>query len=241
MREIRPILLLGMNFVREQRWPLLVLLIWVLGLAFLGLSLDLQQVREREDVLLVFKYMAVYGVAFSVFFGGSALYNERRSRRILGVLAKSVSRQAYISGLLLGVAMASGLYCFVLAFTGSWVLGGIGFPLAQLWYMMTGIFAACMLAASLAVLFSTFLNPWLAAALTALGITLPMALSQILGSPWSYLLPVSALVELLLKSSFHPSTILSWVPLEVAGAEVVLLWLAAGLVFRRTDIAVAVE
>ena len=60
---------------------MLTLLLWVLLLAFLGLISDIH--HQREDLLFVFKLDAVYVSAFSIFFGGSAIYNERRSRRIL--------------------------------------------------------------------------------------------------------------------------------------------------------------
>ena len=130
MKHFRPIWMIALNFVREQRWPILVLQLWVLGLAALGLLTDFQ--REREDILLMFKQLGMYGVAFSVFFGGSAIYNERRSRRILAVLGKAVTRRDYLSGLLLGVMLAACLFCFVLGFTGSWILGGIGFPVSHI-------------------------------------------------------------------------------------------------------------
>ena len=101
---MRAILLIAINFVREQRWPIFVLLLWVLLLAFLGLIADIQ--RQREDLLFIFKQVAVYVVVFSVFFGGSAIHNERKSRRILAVLSKAVGRQQYLSGLVLGVTIA---------------------------------------------------------------------------------------------------------------------------------------
>jgi hypothetical protein len=70
---VKPVLLIAINFAREQRWPILTLLLWVLLLAFLGLVTDIH--RQREDLLFVFKQDAVYVLAFSVFFGGSAIYN----------------------------------------------------------------------------------------------------------------------------------------------------------------------
>ena len=122
---MKPVLLIAVNFVREQRWPIFVLLLWVLLLAFLGLFSP----RQRDDLLFVFKQVAVYVIAFSVFFGGSAIYNERKSRRILAVLSKSIARYQYLSGLVLGVTMTSGIYCFALGITGSWTLGEAGFPI----------------------------------------------------------------------------------------------------------------
>ncbi len=118
---MRNVLLIAVSFVREQRWPIFVLLLWVVGLCLIGLTIDLR--KSREDVLIIFKQLAVYGVAFAVFFGGSAIHNDRRSRRILAVLSKAVGRKQYLCGLLTGIALALSLYCFCMGFTGSWVLG----------------------------------------------------------------------------------------------------------------------
>jgi len=55
---VKPVLLIAVNFVREQRWPILVLLLWVLLLAFLGLMSDIQRQREdfAQDSLVVHVY-----------------------------------------------------------------------------------------------------------------------------------------------------------------------------------------
>ena len=139
---MRAILLIAVNFVREQRWPIFVLLLWVLLLAFLGLIADIQ--RQREDLLFIFKQVAVYVVVFSVFFGGSAIHNERKSRRILAVLSKAVGRQQYLSGLVLGVTIACTIYCFALGITGSWTLGEAGFSVRQVWFLMLYLIVASM-------------------------------------------------------------------------------------------------
>src|SRR5262249_58261406 len=96
---MRQIALIAINFVREQRWPILVLMLWVVLLAMLGLVLDLQ--RSREDVLFIFKQLGVYGVAFAVFFGASAIHNERKTRSIMAVIFKGGSRGPLILWLLL--------------------------------------------------------------------------------------------------------------------------------------------
>ena len=58
---MRAVGLIAINFVREQRWPILVLMIWVVLLAILGLVLDLD--KSRNDVRFIFKHLGVYGVA----------------------------------------------------------------------------------------------------------------------------------------------------------------------------------
>jgi ABC-type transport system involved in multi-copper enzyme maturation permease subunit len=236
---VKPVLLIAINFAREQRWPILTLLLWVLLLAFLGLVTDIH--RQREDLLFVFKQDAVYVLAFSVFFGGSAIYNERRSRRILGVLSKAVGREQYLSGLVLGVTIACAIYCFALGLTGSWTLGGSGFPISRVWFLMVSLIAACMLAGTVALMFSTFLNPFFAAGATAIVLGLPVLAGQILGPQWGYVIPVWELGATVLNSSFNSPGTDSWLPVVLAGAETLAFWLLSARTFAYVDIAVAVE
>ncbi len=236
---MKPVLLIAINFAREQRWPILTLLLWVLLLAFLGLVTDVH--RQREDLLFVFKQDAIYVLAFSVFFGGSAIYNERRSRRILGVLSKAVGRQQYLSGLVLGVTIACAVYCFALGLTGSWTLGGAGFPVSRVWFLMLCLVTACTLAGTVALMFSTFLNPFFAAGATAMVLGLPVLAGQILGPHWNYVIPVWELGATVLNSSFNSPGTASWLPVVLAAAETLAFWLLSARIFAYVDIAVAVE
>lgn len=232
-------LLIAANFIREQRWPIFVLLLWVLLLAFVGLITDPR--REGEDLLFIFKQVAVYVVAFSVFFGGSAIYSERRSRRILGVLSKAVNRGQYLSGLVLGVTGACGIYCFALGITGSWTLGEAGFPIAQVWLLMLALLAACMLAGTVALTFSTFLNPFLAAAFTAVVLGLPILAAHIVNPQWGYAVPVYPLIVSVLSARFGQRGFALWFPIFLAMIETITFWAIAAWIFARVDIAVPVE
>jgi ABC-type transport system involved in multi-copper enzyme maturation permease subunit len=236
---VKPVLLIAINFAREQRWPILTLLLWVLLLLFLGLITDVH--RQRDDLLFVFKQDAIYVLAFSVFFGGSAIYNERRSRRILGVLSKAVGRQQYLSGLVLGVTLACAVYCFALGMTGSWTLGEAGFPIPQVWFLMICLVAACALAGTVALMFSTFLNPFFAAGATAMVLGLPALAGQFLGPQWGYVIPVWELGATVVNSSFDSPGTAHWFPVALAGAETLAFWLLSARIFGHVDIAVAVE
>jgi ABC-type transport system involved in multi-copper enzyme maturation permease subunit len=236
---VKPVFLIAINFAREQRWPMLTLLLWVLLLAFLGLVSDIH--RQREDLLFVFKLDAVYVSAFSIFFGGCAIYNERRSRRILGVLSKAVGRQQYLSGLVLGVTMACAVYCFALGLTGSWTLGGAGFPVSRVWFLMICLVAACALAGTVALMFSTFLNPFFAAGATAVVLGLPALAGQFLGPQWGHVIPVWELGATVVNSSFDSPGTASWFPIVLAAAETLAFWLLSARIFSYVDIAVAVE
>lgn len=237
---MKPVLLIAINFVREQRWPILVLLLWVLILAFLGLTTG--AAGQRDDLLFVFKQLAVYFVAFSVFFGCSAIYNERRSRRILSVLSKAVGRQQYLSGLVLGITIACAIYCFALGITGSWTLGEAGFPVSQVWFLMVCLIAACTLAGTVALMFSTFLNPFFAAGATAAVMVIPAVLSRLAGLSYlEYFMPVSTLATTVITSSFGSPGKVSWLPVTLAVVETLIYWLLSARIFSYMDIAVSVE
>jgi ABC-type transport system involved in multi-copper enzyme maturation permease subunit len=236
---MRTVLLVAENFVREQRWPILVLLLWVLVMAALGLTADVRS--AREDMLLIFKQLAIYGMAFAVFFGSSAIHNERKSRRILAVLAKAVGRRQYVSGLLAGIVIAVSLYCFCMGLTGSWVLGQGGFPVSLLWFMMFSFLIACLLAAAVAVLFSTFMPPLFATLTTGAVLGLPAIIMVEFGGKWGYIVPVYPLIDLFLKASFETRWRVDWGVLTLAVGETLLFWLMASWIFARRDIAVAVD
>jgi len=236
---MKGVLLIAGNFAREQRWPILLLILGVLALALMGLLVDLQ--KQQEDALFLFKELSLYGIAFSVFFGGSAINTERRSRRILAVLAKSISRSQYVLGLLAGVALAAGLYCFALGITGTWLLGDIGFSHAHLWYLMLGLFCACLLAASVSVLYSTFLNPFLATIATALSLTLPAGTARFGGSLWQKFLPVHSLMDTVLRASFSGPWAADWSLLAFSLAQTALICGLAAWIFSSRDVAVALD
>ncbi len=236
---MKPVILIAFNFVREQRWPIFVLLLWVLLLAFLGLVTDVA--RERDELLFIFKQVAVYVVAFSIFFGGSAIYSERKSRRILAVLSKGIARQEYLSGLILGVTMACGVYCFSLGLTGSWTLGQAGFPVSTVWFLMACLISACMLAGTIALMFSTFLNPFFAAGATALVLGLPAVAAHTVGITWGYSVPVYVLTSTVMQLTYKAPGAHEWWPVTLALCEVLIFWIIGAWIFSRVDVAVAVE
>ncbi len=236
---MRQVGLIAINFVREQRWPILVLMLWILVFSVLGLLVDLR--RSREDVLFIFKQLAVYGIAFAVFFGASAIHNERKTRRILSVLSKSVGRAQYISGLLGGIVLAVGIYCFAMAVTGTWILRPAGFPALHVWFLMLCLMMGCLLAAAVAVLFSTFLNPLFATLCTALALGIPAVAALQFHSRWVDAIPSYSLINLLMKASFAPNWTARWDLLALALLDAIALWLIASWIFRQRDIAVAVD
>jgi ABC-type transport system involved in multi-copper enzyme maturation permease subunit len=236
---VRHVLLIAVNFVREQKWPILVLMLWIVVLSVLGLFVESRV--AREDVLFIFKQGAVYGVVFAVFFGGSAIYNERKTRRILAVLSKSVGRGEYVSGLLAGIALATGIYWFSMGVTATWVLGGEGLPVPQLWALILCLAISSMLSATVAVMFSTLLNPLFATMVGFIALVVPGVLALRLGSSWTNIVPAFSLINVLMSASFDSPLLIPWSSIFVAATEAVAFWLLAWWIFSRRDIAVAVD
>jgi len=236
---MRAAVLIAANFVREQRWVVILLLFWVVGSGLLsGVVGD----RISEDDLLFFlKQQAIYGVSIGSFLAATAVHNERRSRRILAVLSKAVSRSEYLAGLLLAVVAILAAYCLIMGVIGAWVLIRAGLPPASLWFFVIATFATALLTASLTLLFSTVLPPVVALAATAILVSLPAAVAAFAGPAVLHVLPAYSLISQMFRFSLHATWTPNWSLVAIAFGEAILAWLIASLIFSRRDVAVAVE
>jgi hypothetical protein len=232
-----PVLLVALNFLRESRWAILLLLLWAL---ISGVAAAYSIKTSQDDSLFLLKQQSVYGVVFTVFLASSAIYNQRRSRRILAVLAKAISRPQYLAGLELGFLFSAGVYSLTLAALGSWVFGRSGFSAVHALSMAVMLFAASALAGSVALLFSTFLSPLFAIALTAIAVGVNGVLAHVSSGALAQIMPAYVLMQSILRFSLE-----SWTPAWAAAGwaifESVAVWALASLIFSRRDLAVAVE
>ncbi len=236
---MRSLWLIGGNLIREQRWLALLLVLYVVVMSGV-LSWDAGKVAAGDVAFLV-KQQAVYAVLFSALLALSTIHNERKTRRILAVLSKSVTRGQYLAGLLLGIMVLIGSYCALVFLAGAFLVRRIDIPVAQIGLMMVVALAAALLAATIALFFASMLHPILATAATGLAVAMPMALQPVLGRGAELVLPVYSLSMVIGRSTFD----LSWNvvgPLLAAGvAEAAVMWMLAVVVFSLKDIAVAVE
>ncbi len=238
---MRPILLIALNFIREQRWPLVVLLLWVLG-SSLAASFGTDKLAT-DDVVFFLKTQAVYGIAFIAFLSASAIYNERKSRRILAVLSKGISRSSYLFGLLLGVLIAGAAYCLAMGTTGGLMFRNAGIPQDQLWWVILVLMTSFVVTSTVAMFFATFLNPLFSTAATAFALGTPAIAAHIAGGPWSRILPVYDLMNSILNFSVNTATGWDtvWGSVFWALVDSAILWLIASWLFSYRDIAVAIE
>lgn len=225
---MKPVLLMSGNFVREQRWPLVAMLAYV---AMLG-SVVLAERPRADDVLFLLRSLAIYGVAFAALLGSAAIYNDRRSRRVLSVLSKGISRAQYLGGIMAGIAWVQVIYCLSVAIILGLLPARDSFNSAG--YLMV-VFCGQLIAASVVLFFSTFLHPLLA---VGAGAVLLVA-TGLLGNPqqfaWANLLPGATLLDAL------AGYISPWPAVISAAVYAGLFWVGAVGIFAHRDIAAAVE
>ncbi len=206
------VLLIAMNFVRENRWPLITLLAYVIlfggAIGFIGDA-------SVDDALFFLRSVGVYGLAFTGLMAASAINNERRSRRVLAVLSKGIERSQYLGGLLLGTMVDAAIYCFAIGGSGTLALERHGLPTSAVWELVGVLIASFLLAAT-------------------------GAIGRVLGGAWASILPAYALAESMVSFSVH-SWRAPWVACGWAVLESFVFCALATIVFSRRDIAVAVE
>jgi hypothetical protein len=232
---MRPVALIAANFIRIQRWYVLLLLIWVLGsAAVFGLAAS---EPSREDLLFYLRQQAAYAVALSLLTAAGAIHNDRRSRRILAVLSKAVERRQYIAGLLLGSLAITFVYCVATGAVLTWLIARVGFPVTSLWSYIGVLFAACILAAGFSMLFGTFMNPLFSGAAAAAAISTQLLIERALNFR---LAPAFGVAQQLAAAPLGRWTPSCW-PAIGAVFEGLVLWAAAAAIFAARDVAVAVE
>jgi len=235
---MRTVLLMAANFLHQQRWLTVVLVLYAVGTAaVLGFS---EKQVSAEDAAFFLHQQSLYAPLFSLFLAVSAIHNERKSRRILAVLSKAITRQQYLAGLLAGILAVLGAYCLAIGISGVWLVRSSQASLGPLWMLLGMTVVTSVLVSALALFFSTFLPPLFATVATALTVAVPAALEQAAGRGWGNLLPVYSLVTQVLGATLAGHAA-DWHPVAIAVAETLLLWAIASWIFAKQDIAVAVE
>jgi len=153
-----------------NRWLWLLLVLWPWAMAAMLLAGGLHP--SPEDVEAALQQQSIYGLAVVAFAGGALLGNEQRSRRIVLVLARAVSRRQYLAALWMAAFLPLLVYVIDLALTGPM----LGASVAMLGQTLGALLLLSLIAASLAVLASLAL-PGVVAGIASLAVlSLPLAL-----------------------------------------------------------------
>jgi len=236
---MKPAALIALNFVREHRWPVMILFAWIV-LAALAVGAINRHNLIPDDVAFYVQEQAVYIAVFSAFLAADAIHNERKSRRLLLVLSKAVSRREYLFSVTLGACGMAFAYTLAFGLCTLWLTQRAMVSSAPVLPLMLLVMAGATTAATVALFFSTFLNPYAATALTLVLFTGPGAI-QVQQHAWSAWLPgLPVMVDVLHFGFFHGWSFRWYVPV-IALVESAVFWWLAVLVFERRDIAVPVE
>jgi hypothetical protein len=233
-----PTLLIAGNFLREQRWFVLFLLLYVTMLS--GIYL-LTPPTRLADLLILEKQLAGFAVLFSLSLVTGSLKQERRTRRILAVLSKGISRTEYIAGFLLGSIGISAIYAAGMLASAAGLHRQLEFPLAPIFALIVVTLVTCVLTNAMGLFFATFLHPLFAMIATALLVALPFALAPSFGAGALNTVAAAALAESIKNFSFTGSWAAPWGTVWLAVVQSLVFWMAAASVFSRRDVAVAVE
>ena len=223
--------LLAKNFIRQNRWLLLAFAVWpfMMG-AFVWSPRHAAAWTEVSEIV---QQELFYGLAVATFLTSSALYNEKRSRRIVGVLSKAVSRAGYLCGLLLGATSFAALYFLIVGASMLWLLGVSQVTSAASLRLLMSATAAAIWMSAGALLFSTFLHPFLAASLAgALGFA-PLAFTN--GN--LIIAPVVALVGNLDRTVNRTN----WPAVAASVIQSALMVVVAAILFAHRDVTVNIE
>ena len=121
--RVRPVLLIAANFLREHRWPVLILFAWIVLTAAGCRRISAGAARWPMTWCFTVQQQAIYICVFSAFLAADAIHNERKSRRILLVLSKAISRGEYLLAVILGTCAMAIAYALVFGLCGVWLDG----------------------------------------------------------------------------------------------------------------------
>ncbi len=236
---MKAVSLIAANFLREHRWPVLILFAWIVLTALAAAGFGRDRVVS-DDVVFYVQQQAVYICVFSAFLAADAIHNERKSRRILLVLSKAISRGQYLLAVIVGTSTMAAAYALVFGLCGVWLTARAALPSGQLWSVVLLVMAGSVITATVAMFFSTFLNPYIATALTLLLFCAPGTIHA-QRHAWSLWLPGLPILTNVLHFSFRPDWVASWYAGIIAILQAVIVWMLAAAVFDRRDIAIPVE
>ena len=181
MRAVRSI---AINVFRESVRDKVLYNLVFFAVLLMGVSFLLGQLTAGNDIKIIkdlgLAAMSLFGLFIAVFIGIGLVSKEVERRSIYSLLAKPISRQQFISGKYLGLVLTLlvNIAVMTLAFysvlgvmawkEGAWFLPNWGAPALDpaLLKAIAMIVLQLMMITAVALLFSTFSSPMLAAAIT---------------------------------------------------------------------------
>jgi hypothetical protein len=144
------------RLLAQNRWLYFFLILWPLLLA--AIFLLPRNSPNGDDIAAILHQECTYGIALVAFTGSIQLGNEERSRRIVGVLSRAVSRRQYLLALGLSAWIPLALYALSIllssilldAYTDQLARTILDLGLLGLWTAAVSLFFAAWLPSILA-------------------------------------------------------------------------------------------
>jgi ABC-type transport system involved in multi-copper enzyme maturation permease subunit len=231
MRAWSKIWQISRRLLYQNRWIYLLLMLWPFAMAAILLLPETRP--ESEDVLSILHQECLYGLALVAFTGAALLGNEQRSRRIVAVLSRAVSRRQYFFALITAAWLPLLVYVVSFVVSGTALLSAIHRPLPLLFALALAQLVLGIWTAAAALFFSTWL-PMMLASTASLGL---LALLGGAGYQWPGFTP-ARMVLTLTQGDLRTSARLLLDPsgfiLLLVGAA--LLFVAGTAIFERRDL-----
>lgn len=229
---MRQVFAIGNNYIRQSWYIAVFYLLYAALLTWLGRN------GPIEGLAITMATEGLFLLGISVVIAVAGVPNDQRSRRILTVLSKGISRAQYLAGMLYGsfalIAVATVLSA--LSWWGMAVRNDMQIPPAALLRAVVVLLALSLLLICAGLLGVSFLNSKFAIIVPVLVWVLPMMVAWF-GGP-QIPLPHQGLLEQLVRP-FAPLS--SWAAVGGTLGEAALLFMAAVALFGRKDITVAAE
>ena len=235
---MKSVLLLALAFVRHNIWLLIMLLLW--PWLFSGV-LSFAGENQVSDYAANLQQEAFYGIVIIGFMATAALNNEQKSRRIIAVLSKAVSRGQYLGSFLVGVSLVG--LCFALSIgLATWTATlRIQAPVIHLPAFLLAVLISALWIASLSLMFSTFLPPLLTTIFTGAGVGLTLFGFHSASRTWNVLVPASSIFAALATNPLSPWWRIDWFSLAGATVEIFVFLAIGAWAFQYRDLTRALE
>jgi ABC-type transport system involved in multi-copper enzyme maturation permease subunit len=232
---MRPVLLIGLNFVRMQWVTVAIMALYLMSIASVFAYNE-----QRQEVSFFFQSHAFYVLFLGSMLAIPAIQTERKSRRIVAVLSKGIYRWQYLSGLWLGCSMITSLFSLMLGLIALSLCRAGHYRSDGLWPMTLALLMCCSMAVAVAVFYSIVLHPLLSVAATSITLVLPYAVRLIDWRPMAALFPVWWFSEATAAFHFNGAPHALYICISALLLTPGFLGLAA-MAFARSDVTTVPE
>jgi len=233
---MKPVVLIGVNFLRMQRVAMLIMLAYLAAMAALA---GVQ--GEPGDLRFFLQQQAFYVVFLITVLAVPAVQGDRKSRRILAVLSKGIHRWQYLAGLFVGCGLAAAIVCLAMGAASACLAHAIAQPLDGAGELVFLVFLGSLAGAAVALFCSLTLHPLLALGAAAVILAGPLPFTMKGTFNYGALFPVAAVLQRAVAFRVGSAQEGTWTEATILILYTGLFLAAAAAVFARQDVTTSPE